>query len=52
MNIGWQYLLLFGVLTAPFVFWCWKETIKTLERDNYKDEFDKCQEKADFNCYL
>ena len=50
-NIGWQYLLLFGILTAPFVFWLYHEVGKTL-KDDYKDEFDKCQEKADFNYYL
>lgn len=52
MNIGWQYLILFGILTAPFVFWVWHEIGKTIEEDTYKDEFDRCQEKADFNCYL
>ena len=52
MNIGFGYLLLFGILTAPLIFWLWHLTAKSMSKDIYEDEFGKCQEKADFNCYL
>ena len=51
MNNGWGYLFLFGILSAPFVFWCYSRISKTI-KDNYKDEFDKCQERSDFNGLL
>ena len=49
MNIGWQYLLLFAVLASPFFFWLYEVYRKSFkEKDTYKDEFDRCQERADF----
>lgn len=36
-SMGWQYLLLFLVLTAPFAFWLYSMTAKTL-RENYDYE--------------
>lgn len=47
-NIGLGYLVLFCILTAPFVFWCYNRISKTLSKDDYKDEFDREQEWADY----
>lgn len=47
-NAGLGYLVLFCILISPLVFWLWHITAKTLEKDTYKDEFDKCQERSDF----
>jgi hypothetical protein len=52
MNDGWGYLLLFGILASPLVFWLWNLTAKTMKKDTYKDEFDKEQEKMDYWCAL
>lgn len=51
-NVGWGYLILFGVLTSPFIFWACHRIAKTLEKDIYKDEFDEEQEKMDYWCAL
>ena len=39
MNIGFGYLLLFGILTSPLIFWLWHITAKTLGKDSYKMVF-------------
>ena len=36
--MGWQYLLLFLILTAPLVFWLWHITAQTMKVP-YDDEF-------------
>lgn len=48
--MGWQCLILFFLISAPFVFWVYLMTMRESESElasQAKDEFEKCQEKSD-----
>ena len=50
MSEGVGYLLLFGVLSSPFVFWCYEKIRKSCKKE--MDEFEKDQAKQDYWCNL